>query len=169
MIELPPHTLARRVMLYLSHVPQLGSGECWPWEPLPKFPPVLYWTTVEGKRTNVKGTHFAYWLKHGVWPMYVEHTCDYWPCHNWEHLLDSDHQANMQSAVERKRLVNMNKTHCPANHPYAVYARYGTRGNGSVFRICKACERIRTWKKRGEPAPGSRGQKRLTSPTAETD
>lgn len=166
MDEVPEHQIAKRVLYYLKHVDKRGPDECWPW--LSKNPaavPRMHWYQSIKKRTS----HVAYWLEHGEWPSYVEHTCDNMRCNNPAHLLDTNHAANMQSMAERERHANTQKTHCPANHPYAVYARIGTRANGSTFRVCKACERERTWKKRGARREGTPGKPRLRSATQETD
>ena len=124
----------------------------------------MHWERTPERHIRKVLTHVVLYQLTGKWPTYVEHSCDNWSCCNPAHLIESDHQHNMASMSERNRTLNGQKTHCPQGHPYAEFARIGTRGNGKTFRICKACERERTWEKRG--APGKRGPKRLDSATA---
>lgn len=47
--------------------------------------------------------------------------------------------------------VNARKTHCPVGHPYdEANTRRVAHGNGRL-RICRACERERTARKRLDP------------------
>jgi hypothetical protein len=156
--ELSAHDLAKRTSYFFSKVPVRKEGECWPWEPLPKRRPQMYWARIDGKNIVITATTFAYWLGHGVWPTYLEHTCDYWPCHNWSHLLDSDHKSNMRSMSERNRTANGNKEECPAGHSYAKYGAIRHRGNGTEFRVCKRCILEDTWRRRGGPSAASEGR-----------
>ncbi len=101
----------------------------------------------------------AYWLEHGdPLPEEVRHTCDRSICVNPDHLVGGTHADNMRDMRERGRHWAHGRTHCTNGHEYDLYGvRFGTRGDGSRFRICLECERIRTHKKR---KPGKRGPAR---------
>lgn len=74
--------------------------ECWPWK--------------GGRRVRDYGgarfagksrlaSHIAFFLTHGYWPDYTRHSCDNPPCCNPTHVLDGDHQMNMDDKVARSR------------------------------------------------------------------
>lgn len=93
------------------------------------------------KQIYKPASHVAFWLKHGVWPEYVEHTCDNGICCNWDHLVDSDHQTNMDSMIERGRQNNQRKTYCSQNHSFAEHGVVRTKKDGRQRRVCLICAR----------------------------
>jgi len=106
-----------------------------------------------------KSAHrIAYWLAHDELPKVVRHSCDRPCCVNPDHLLGGTQADNVADMVERRRHWAHERTHCANGHSYEEFGvRYGTRGDGSRFRICKECDRINTHKRR---KPGVRGPKR---------
>lgn len=83
----------------------------------------------------------VFYLAHGRWPTVARHTCDDVRCVNPAHILDGTDQDNIYDIINRGRNHQMNKTHCPAGHPYdddntIVYIR---KSNGRPARYCRAC------------------------------
>lgn len=151
---------AGRVKYFWSKVDQRGPDECWSWKDwgAKAGRPTVYWCRIEKKQIVVLAAHFAYWLAHGIWPTYVEHTCDNGLCMNSRHLLDSNHQANMKAMADRGRAANTKKTHCPQGHAYAEHGVIRHRGDGKAFRVCKICVLLDTWQRRGGPSARSEGR-----------
>jgi hypothetical protein len=109
---------------------------------------------VSGVRTR-KAHRFAWFIEHGEFPEHTtEHTCKNRRCVNVAHL-DDIPQAQQADSAERWQ---QRKTHCPKDHEYTEQnTRWSNRKNGSRFRVCRECERIRTHAKR---KPGKRGPAR---------
>lgn len=157
----PEVTLAR----FWSYVDQSGGPDaCWPW--------------LKGRDDQGYGVWYADGNKHKAhrWllghlrgrPLIgrqsgVEdgcHRCDNPPCCNPRHLYVGTRKRNVADAVERSRLWQLRRTHCPAGHPYSG-DNLEVRKSGA--RRCKACTRAsdhrrrteeRTICKRGHPLSG---------------
>lgn len=100
----------------------------------------------------------AWFLAYGDFPKQtIDHTCRNRRCVNVEHLRDVPQSRQFENYVSYWG----SKTECPQHHPYdEANTRYGTRGNGSKFRICLTCERERTHAKRGPEKEVHRGPRR---------
>jgi hypothetical protein len=140
-----------------------GPGDCIDWQgptSTNRWGHVLGRVRWKGLPSTV-APRVAYWIIHGdPLPPEVRHTCDRPICVNPDHLIPGTHADNMRDMVERGR-SRAKQTHCRTGHEYAVHGvRYATRGNGTRFRVCLECERLRTHVKRGPEKEHHRGPPR---------
>lgn len=88
------------------------------------------------------------------------HRCDNPPCCNPAHLYVGTRKRNIADAVERSRLRNLQKTHCPQGHPYEgdnlEIKRSGARRCRTCARAAQRQKRTveRTRCKNGHPLEG---------------
>ena len=132
-----------RCMKFFYNINMLPGTKCWLWlnfENKGRSRPVMYWgVDSSGKSIYKPATHVAYWIEHGVWPTYIEHTCDNELCCNPAHLLESNHQANMKSMIERGRQNNQKKTHCSQGHDFKIHGTVHHLKDGRSRRTCRVC------------------------------
>ena len=159
--------------------PQDGSG-CLLWTgSTDKYGYGQITVRIGDKRYNKKTHHLAWYLAHGEWPKETlnhKTECMEPRCLNVEHLEEMSNGDNVRHANAVRGHHNSNKTHCRKGHAYTEEnTRYGTRGDGRRFRICKTCDLIATHKRRGaektvhtgpkRKVPGEGLKKRLKRPT----
>jgi hypothetical protein len=84
---------------FWAHVDIRGPDECWPWKGCEA-------STYPYFRAGTKTYHasrIAFMLTTGRWADYVRHSCDYSPCVNGAHLIESTHAENMADMVAKVR------------------------------------------------------------------
>jgi hypothetical protein len=88
----------------------------------------------------------------------VLHKCDNPACFNPKHLFIGTQKDNIADAIRKGRLNQIywqaTKTHCPQGHLYSGsnLAIHRTTSGGQT-RVCKRCQLLRTWKRRGKVVP----------------
>lgn len=68
------------------------------------------------------------------------HRCDNPPCCNPQHLYVGDHKRNVRDAVDRGRIWQVKRSHCPQGHEYTDENTYVYKGR----RTCITCQRRAT-------------------------
>lgn len=86
----------------------------------------------------------------------VMHSCDVRSCVNPAHLSLGTCEENIHDALRKGRphrgTLESKKTHCPAGHPYAEFARWDKGRRNILKRSCTVCQRIIQRVKAGWPA-----------------
>lgn len=86
------------------------ENECWEWngstakERPGQLPYGNFRIKHGGKWATERAHRVAFFLAAGYWPDYVMHDCDNARCVNPNHLLEGTHRANVEDAVQKKRL-----------------------------------------------------------------
>jgi hypothetical protein len=146
---------------FWSKVAKAGPDDCWLWTAAPNSTGHVsfYW---DRKTRSIPAIRAAWFFAYGEWPEHVlDHTCSVPRCMNVRHLEDVTQAENCRRTSERGRHPNQVKTACRQGHEYIEEnTRYGTRGDGTKFRICLKCERERTHAKRGPEKERHPGPKR---------
>lgn len=122
------------------------EGACWEWlgSALPEGYGRMNAPREGRKHRSTLATHVSWFLRYGVWPRMLLHSCDNPPCTNWDHLYEGDHFRNQHDLMERHGIWQNRVTHCPKGHPYN---EENTRRNNGR-RSCRACARARNEKAR---------------------
>lgn len=84
------------------HAPDLGP--CWVWTGHLTLG-YGYFRVDSTSAGKVRAHRFAFFLKHGVYPLNGLHKCDNKACVNWDHLYDGTLKDNARDAKERGQLT----------------------------------------------------------------
>ena len=131
---------------FWSRVDVRGPDECWPWRGLRDAQGygLFYFRDEYGKRKRTRAHRWLLGYMRGrpliLKPTGVEegcHRCDNEPCCNLAHLYVGTRKQNLADAVERKRLWQLKRTHCPKGHPLDGVKVQKEKSR----RYCKTCER----------------------------
>jgi len=121
-----------------------GPGACWPWNGGRDERGYGIFYTDNGRRKNRAHRWLLGYLRGA--PLVgaqsgVEdacHRCDNPPCCNPAHLYVGTRKRNAADAVERSRLWMLQRTRCPAGHPYDDVNTYVNPAGSRKCRTCRA-------------------------------
>ncbi len=116
----------------------IGDG-CWEWQGN-RSESGYGRVKIDGVRWQAPRLAYKLWHGRLARDLFVCHACDNPPCVRPDHLWLGTQADNLRDAYAKGRKVSpqVNKTHCPAGHPYAgenlVIAKSGQR-------VCRQCAR----------------------------
>lgn len=119
-------------------LPEPNSG-CWLW--MAQIKPNGYGAFYDENQNLWYAHRYSYTVHKGAIPSHlvVHHKCSVRSCVNPDHLEIITQSQNVKHGIEKSKIHNKSKTHCPYGHEYTNDNILLYRGG----RYCRACKRIR--------------------------
>lgn len=151
----PPLTLRRTRVSFWTTIRYDATTGCWNWTGCRSsngYGQMRYM----GRMVSVHRLSAHFYLKLSLESeLEVLHRCDNPGCFNPKHLFIGTQSDNIRDAFQKSRKTSPQivKTHCPKGHPYSGSNLRIRIKNGSTGRVCKRCNLLATWKRRGKVIP----------------